>query len=102
MSKRELQLGGIGFCLFIVFSIEFVVQSVYINYIVMQSQEKIIRCYEKPKNGAVDVCLVEYIDDRNIQAKKSVNSYLISIALFASIGTLHFYIRKKQRRKKQC
>lgn len=101
MSKRELKLGGIGFCLFIIFSIEFIIQSIYINYLVLNSKEEIVRCYEPPKNGSIDTCLVEYIETRNGQAKKGVNSYLVSITLFAGVAILHFYI-KRRNRKKQC
>lgn len=97
MSIREFKLAGLGFSILCIFMIEFVVQKAWINYLIIDSKEAIVKCYEPPKNN-VDACLVEYVDNRNSLAKKGVNSYLITISLFAFIGicNLLFHINKNK------
>lgn len=95
MSIREFKLAGLGFSILCIFMIEFVVQKAWINYLIIDSKEAIVKCYEPPKNN-VDACLVEYVDYRNSMAKKGVNSYLITIYLLAFIGiaNLLFHLTK--------
>lgn len=96
MSKREFKLAGIGFSILCIFSLEFIVQKAWIHYLVFNSREEIIRCYEPPKEN-VESCLISYIETRNELAKSGVNSYLVSIIILAFLGIVNFCFHCKKR-----
>lgn len=95
MSKREFKLAGIGFSILCIFSLEFIVQKAWIHYLVFNSREEIIRCYELPKEN-VESCLISYIETRNELAKSGVNSYLVSIIILAFLGIVNFCFHCKK------
>lgn len=91
MSKIEFKLSAISLTIFIVFSIEFFIQNMWIKYLQILSIQRIDQCVTMPNINAT-ACLIEYIGERNDMAFESINSYLVSIAIIVLVSIFRFFV----------
>lgn len=89
MSSKDLRICVIGVITFIVFSIQYFIQSIYLGYMQHKSLQNIEGCY---RSDNVQECLVSIINDRNFTFFDMVNPYLITIAIVLIIAIIRAII----------
>ena len=82
--------------LLIIFTIEYVAQSLWITHIQWDARERISECKRQDTTLEMRRCFENYIYKRNQKAILGVNGYLVSIILLGICGG---YIYIKRRRK---
>lgn len=100
IKSTEFKIACVGITLLFFLSFEFVVQKAWMGYLVYDSKYRMAQCLEIKKNiDKVSACFVEYIEDRNTRAERSVNNYLFLISFLFIVSVVRFFTIKKRKKK---
>lgn len=86
--------------LVIVFTIEYIAQSLWITHIQWDARARISQCKRQDSNLEMRRCFENYIYERNQKAVLGVNGYLVSIILLSIGGGIAYLRRRKV--KNEC
>lgn len=95
MSKKIIVI------LTVIFTIEYIAQSLWITHIQWDARERISECKRQDSTLEMRRCFEDYIYKRNQKAVLGVNGYLVSIILL-SIGGGYIYLKRRRKVKNEC